>query len=196
LGLVFLILLILHVLVTKIKSKNWRIPLDLILVHIIGVRKSFPGIFLLLVLTALISKPSAWNVIGIIALLGWADFARLARAETLNVKSENYITNVQMIGLEPWRILWRHILPNIWPTLMVALCFSVGAAILLEATISFLGVGLPVEQVTWGKMLADGRDMRAWWLVVFPGLCLFAIIWSLHDIAAVLQDKQTRIFRT
>lgn len=195
-GLVLLILITMQLLVSKIKCKPWRIPLDLLVVHIIGVRKSFPGIFLLLVLTALISKPSAWNVIGIIALLGWADFARLARAETLRVKSENYIANVQMIGLGSWRILWVHILPNIWPTLIVAFCFSVGGAILLEATISFLGVGLPVEQVTWGKMLADGRDMRAWWLVVFPGFCIFAIIWSLHGIASVLQDKQTRIFRT
>jgi peptide/nickel transport system permease protein len=192
-GLVILILIVVHLLVSKINSKKWDIPIDLLLVHMIGVRKSFPGIFLLLVLTALISKPSVWNVIGIITLLGWADFARLARAETMAVKEENYIANVKMMGLESWQILWRHIFPNIWSTLLVALCFSVGGAILLEATLSFLGVGLPVEQVTWGKMLADGRDMRAWWLVVFPGFCVFAIIWSLHGIADALQTKQRRI---
>jgi peptide/nickel transport system permease protein len=195
-GLVMLLLVVLNLMASKIRSHKWHIPLDMLLIHIIAVRKSFPGIFLLLVLSALISKPSVWSVIGIIAILGWADFARLARAETLAVKEENYIANVTMIGLGAWRILWRHIFPNIWSTLMVATCFSIGGAILLEATLSFLGVGLPVEQVTWGKMLADGRDMRAWWLVVFPGFCIFAIIWSLHGIADVLQDKQKGIFRT
>ena len=195
-GLIILLLVSLNVMASKIKSKKWRIPLDMLLIHIIAVRKSFPGIFLLLVLASLISKPSVWSVIGIIAVLGWVDFARLARAETLAIKEENYIANVTMIGLGAWRILWRHIFPNIWSTLLVATCFSIGGAILLEATLSFLGVGLPVEQVTWGKMLADGRDMRAWWLVVFPGLCIFAIIWSLHGIADTLQDKQNGVFRT
>jgi peptide/nickel transport system permease protein len=195
-GLIMLMLVGLNVMASKIRSKKWHIPLDMLLIHIIALRKSFPGIFLLLVLASLILKPSVWNVIGIIAVLGWADFARLARAETLAVKEENYIANVTMIGLGAWRIGWRHIFPNIWSTLLVATCFSIGGAILLEATLSFLGVGLPVEQVTWGKMLADGRDMKAWWLVVSPGLCIFAIIWSLHGIADVLQDKQKGIFRT
>lgn len=195
-GLVILMLFALNLMASRISSKKWHVPLDMLLIHIIAVRKSFPGIFLLLVLASLISKPSVWNVIGIIAVLGWADFARMARAETLAVKEENYIANVKMIGLGAWRIVWRHIFPNIWSTLLVATCFSIGGAILLEATLSFLGVGLPVEQVTWGKMLADGRDMRSWWLVVFPGFCIFAIIWSLHGIADVLQDKQKGIFKT
>ncbi|MFZ1525119.1 MAG: hypothetical protein WAT22_09910, partial [Saprospiraceae bacterium] len=69
------------------------------------------------------------------------------------------------------------------PTLIVAVCFSIGSAVILESTLSFLGVGLPVEEVSWGKMMAEGRNMRYWWLVVFPGLAIFLMVLSLNNIS-------------
>lgn len=165
--------------------KNYFIDIDMILIKVIEIRKSFPGIFILLALTTLFVAPSVWNIIMIITLLSWTEFARFARAETLVVKNENYIVSAHLLGFDHLRILYRHILPNIMSSLIVIACFSVGSAIILEATLSYLGIGLPVEQVTWGKMMAEGRDMQLWWLVFFPGLALFIIILCLNTIADV-----------
>ncbi len=165
------------------KTPKYRINPDQLLMKIITWRKSFPGIFLLLALTGVFVIPSVWNIIFMITILGWTEFARHARAETLAIMEENYITAARILGFSDLRILIRHILPNIMPTMIVLICFSVSGAILAESTISFLGIGLPVETVTWGKMMASGRDMQQWWLVVFPGLAIMVIILSLNIIA-------------
>jgi peptide/nickel transport system permease protein len=169
--------------------KKYNVPIDLLLLKVIEIRKSFPGIFILLALVSLFAIPSIWNIVFIIALLGWTEFARFARAETLAVKEENYILSVKVLGFSDIKIIFRHILPNILPTLMVMVCFSIGSAVLLESTLSFLGIGLPVEEVTWGKMMAEGRNMNAWWLVVFPGLAIFILILSLNTLATGYQKS-------
>lgn len=174
------------------KAPKYRINPDQILMKIITWRKSFPGIFLLLALTGVFVIPSVWNIIFIITVLGWTEFARHARAETLAIMEENYITTARILGFSDVRILISHVLPNIMPTLVVLICFSVSGAILAESTISFLGIGLPVETVTWGKMMASGRDMQQWWLVVFPGIAIMLIIMSLNTIANhFLQKNRT-----
>jgi len=175
--------------------KKYDVPFDMLLLKVIEVRKSFPGIFILLALVSLFAVPSIWNIVFIIALLGWTEFARFARAETLAIKEENYILSVKVLGFSDVRILFRHILPNILPTLIVIACFSIGSAVLLESTLSFLGIGLPVEEVTWGKMMAEGRNMNAWWLVVFPGLAIFILILSLNSLASGYQKSNfSRLF--
>ena len=175
--------------------KKHNVPIDMLLLKVIEIRKSFPGIFILLALVSLFAVPSIWNIVFIIALLGWTEFARFARAETLSVKEENYILSVKVLGFSDVRILVGHILPNILPTLIVMVCFSIGSAVLLESTLSFLGIGLPVEEVTWGKMMAEGRNMNAWWLVVFPGLAIFILILSLNRLATGYQKSNfTRLF--
>jgi peptide/nickel transport system permease protein len=168
---------------TFTKLYKYRINPDQILMKFITWRKSFPGIFLLLALTGIFVIPSVWNIVFIITLLGWSEFARHARAETLAIMEENYIISARILGIPDLNILINHILPNIIPTMMVLVCFSVSGAILAESTISFLGIGLPVETVTWGKMMASGRDMQQWWLVVFPGIAVMLIIMSLNTIA-------------
>lgn len=170
--------------------QNVNFPIDTLLVKAIEVRKSFPGLFILLALTSLVTSPSVWSIIVIISLLIWPDFARYARAETLAVAEENYVVSAKVLGLGHWKILYRHILPNILPTLTVVACFSISGALILESSLSFLGLGLPVEQVTWGKMMAEGRNMYAWWLVVFPGIALFLIVLGLNTIAEEINDHQ------
>jgi peptide/nickel transport system permease protein len=165
------------------KPLNIGISPDILIVKLIEIRKSFPGIFLLLALTGIFTVPSVWNIILIITLLGWTDFARYARAETLALKEENFIITARVQGLTNQRIIFYHILPNIMPTLIVVACFSFSSAVILESTLSFLGIGLPTEEVTWGKMMAEGRNMRHWWLVVFPGMALFILILCLNIVA-------------
>jgi peptide/nickel transport system permease protein len=190
LSMLFLIVVSIHHIMKRFQfAQKINIPADMILIKMIEVRKSFPGIFLLLVLINVFSTPSVWNIVVVITLLSWADFARLARAETLSIKHENFIINAGILGFSDAVIIFRHILPNIMPTLIVTTCFSIGSAVLLESTLSFLGIGLPVEEVTWGNLMAEGRSMKYWWLVVFPGLAIFILILALNTIASKWQKS-------
>jgi peptide/nickel transport system permease protein len=171
------------------KSVQRAIPLDTIIVKLIEIRKSFPGVFLLLALVSLFAIPSVWNIVIIITILGWADFARLARGETIAIKNENYIKSARILGFGSIKIIFYHILPNIMPTLIVAICFSISSAVLLESTLSFLGIGLPIEEVSWGKLMAEGRNIRHWWLVVFPGLAIFLLVLALNTVASRWQKS-------
>jgi peptide/nickel transport system permease protein len=189
-GLMCVIISLVYLLGNRMKSfDRYVVSLDLILMKVIEARKSFPGMFLFLALTGIFTLPSVWNVIFVISLLGWTEFARHTRAETMSVLETDYITSAKILGLSDIRILFRHVLPNILPTLWVLTCFSVASSILIESTLSFIGIGLPAQTVTWGKMMAEGRNMQSWWMVVFPGLAIFSIVYSLNIIADHLQRK-------
>lgn len=173
------------------RGRRIHIPVDDLLVKAIEIRKSLPGLLIILSLSMILQSPGIWHIAFLVAMLSFLEFARFARAETLSVMQENYIKSLQLAGIPYATILWKHILPNILPTLAGVTSFSTAGAVLLESSLSFLGVGLPVEQVSWGQMLADGRDMRHWWLVVWPGISLFLLVLSLNKSAERLLAKST-----
>jgi len=185
---VFCIVAVNRYILHHVKSKKIAIPLDTLVMKLIEIRKSIPGLFLLLSLIVLFPKPSLWNIVIVISLLMWSEFARFARAETLAVKEETYIQSARVFGFYSMRIIFIHILPNILPTLLVVICFNTSSAIILESSLSFLGIGLPVEEVSWGKLLAEGRNMKLWWLVVFPGFAIFMLVLCLNVIATHFQN--------
>jgi len=166
----------------KISRRKYTFPLDLLLYRVIEIRKSIPGLFLLLAALTIFSTPSVWNLVIIISLLAFTDFARFVRGETLAIKQEAYITTAYTMGIGDFRIIWKYIFPNLLNTLIVVSCFSIAGAILLESTLSFLGLGLPLEEASWGKMLAESRNLKAWWMVMFPGLAIFLLLISLHKL--------------
>ncbi len=172
----------------RTNAKRFAIPLDTLVMKLIEIRKSIPGLFLILSLIVLFPKPSIWNIVIVISLMMWTDFARFARAETLAVKGETYIQSARVLGYDSLRILFIHILPNILPTLLVVICFNISSAIILESSLSFLGIGLPVEEISWGKLLAEGRNMKLWWLVVFPGFAIFVVVLCLNILATNFQN--------
>jgi peptide/nickel transport system permease protein len=170
---------------------HWKttFPIDTIVLKAIEIRKSIPPLFLILALLPIFASPSVWNVVVVLSILIWSDFARYSRAETMNIANTNYIERVLHSGFSGWYILTRHILPNILPTLMVLFCFSVGACILAESSISFLGIGVAATDITWGTILAEGRKTLMWWMIVFPGIAIFLVIWSLNMIVNYLQNE-------
>lgn len=180
----------------KLTVKKFFLPLDFLLFRIIEVRKSIPGLLLLLAGLSLFSKPSAWNVIVIIGLLSWTEMARFIRAETLAVKSELYIISARSMGITDFRIIVKYILPAILPSITILGCFSVAGAVLMESTLSFLGIGLPVEAASWGKMLAEARDMRAWWLAFLPGMLIFLLMMALHYLSQKISKEKNNIWLT
>lgn len=150
---------------------------------------SLPAVLIALAVAATIG-PSLLNVIFIIGLLYWAPFARMVRAEALSIRELDYVQAAYAIGCNPFRVLFLHILPNIINTVIVLATLQIAAAILLESTLSFLGVGVPPPTPTWGIMVADGRQYveLGWWTVTFPGMAIMLTVLSINLLGDALRD--------
>lgn len=150
---------------------------------------TLPGILIALAVAATVG-PSLINVILIIGLLYWAQFARMVRGEALSIRERDYVQAAYSIGCSPARILFLHILPNLANTIIVLATLEVAAAILLESTLSFLGVGVPPPTPTWGSMISEGRPYveMGWWAVTFPGLALMLTVLAVNLLGDQLRD--------
>jgi len=169
---------------SKITIKSISIPIDSIVVRILEIFKSIPNLFLILALLAIIKQAQIIDIIWIIALVTWPISARYTRAEVMAVQEENFIKSAESLGVSKVNILFKHLLPNIIGPALITFAFTVSSAIVVEAVLSFLGLGLSVEQVTWGSMLAEVRQYyKAWWLVLFPGLQLFLIMITFNKLS-------------
>ncbi len=158
-------------------AEKRAIPIDLLIMRIIEVLESLPGLLLLLAILAVIDNPGILEVMVIIGLLSWTGIARFVRAEMLRVRELEYIEAAQAMGFSEWRIIWRHALPNSLSPVLVVVAFGIAAAILLEAVLTFIGVGLSIDQVTWGSLLNEARkDFSAWWVALVPGFAIFITV--------------------
>lgn len=158
---------------------------------------TLPGVLIALAVAATVG-PSLTNVVIIIALLYWAQFARMIRGEALSIRELDYVQAARAIGCSPTRILLAHILPNVINTIIVLATLEVAAAILLESTLSFLGVGVPPPTPTWGMMIAEGRSYveLGWWTVTFPGLALMLTVLAANLLGDTLRDRLDPKFRS
>jgi len=161
---------------------------DLLLSRAIEVVLCFPLLFLLLALAAFL-PPSPWTIIAVIGLTTWPGDARYARAEILKIRELGYAHAARTMGATAPRILIRHLLPNALPPLIVSAAFGVGWAILAEASLSFLGVGLPGPATSWGGILsaAPSHIAEAWWIALFPGIALFLTVSAYNLLAEGLR---------
>jgi peptide/nickel transport system permease protein len=150
---------------------------DYFINRIIEIKRTIPSVFWVLVLSSFLNKCTILHIILIVGGLVWTDIALLTRATLLKVQTTDYITAAKTLGLSDWEIFFRHALPNSLTPIYVAAPHIVAGAILSESALSFLGIGLSVEEVTWGALLRQGQsDLNAWWLVFFPGLAIFIVI--------------------
>jgi peptide/nickel transport system permease protein len=170
---------------------------DLALSRVVDVMLCFPVLFLLLALAAVL-PPSPATVIAAIGLTTWAGDARYARSEILRMRELDYARAAKVMGASTPRILVRHLLPNALPPLIVSAAFGVGWAILAEAALSFLGVGLPAPAVSWGGILSAARNwiQEAWWIALFPGLALFLTVGAYNLLAEGLRAVSTEAGRS
>ena len=162
---------------------------DAIIMRIADGTMAFPLILAVLLLAAVIGPGVSTVVIGASVVL-WARFARLIRAEVLSVKERDFIKLARVAGVSNWRIMIVHILPNVLNSVVVLLTLQLGFVIILEATLSFLGAGVPPPTPTWGQMVAGGREYieTAWWLTVFPGLAIAVVVLSFNLTGDWLRD--------
>ena len=161
---------------------------DLILSRVVEVVLCFPVLFLLMALAAFL-PPSPAAIILAIGLTAWPGDARYARAEILKAKNLDYARAAKVAGASTPRILLRHLLPNVLAPLVVSAAFGVAWAILAEAALSFLGVGLPAPATSWGGILsaAPAYIEEAWWMALFPGLALFLTVSAYNLLAEGLR---------
>jgi peptide/nickel transport system permease protein len=135
--------------------------------------------------------PGFTTVLIVITLVLWVNTARLVRGQTLSIKNRDFIARAKVAGASDFRIITRHIFPNVINTVLVLATLEVGQVILLEATLSFLGVGLSRPTPAWGLMVADGRDLvvAAWWVAFFPGLAILLTVLSVNLFGDWLRDR-------
>ena len=154
---------------------------DSFLMRFVDVALSIPGL-LVAILLAAVFTPSIYTVFAVIGLLLWPTYARLVRGEVLALRETDYVALARVSGCSTATIARRHILPNVVPSITVLATLHIGVAIIAEAAISFLGVGLPATQASWGGMVSEGRGVMttAWWLTVFPGVAIFLAVLSFN----------------
>ncbi len=162
----------------------------IVVMRIVDIVLSIPAI-LLAVLTVAVLGPSFANLILVLGLTRWPRYTRVAYAQTLQVATLPYIRAAEMAGAHAPRILLRHILPNIAGPLMVVATTEFGLMILFEAGLSFLGLGIQPPYPSWGSIMSEGQNYvaSAWWMTVFPGICLFGVVLCVNLLGDWLRDR-------
>jgi peptide/nickel transport system permease protein len=163
--------------------------LDALIMRIADVQLAFPFILLAIAIVAVLGG-GLLNVIIVLGIGSWVPYARIVRGQVLSAKNQEYVIAARAVGARDHAVLFRHILPNVIAPAIIIATFGVAAAIIGEATLSFLGVGIRAPTPTWGNMLADGRAYvaSAWWLATFPGLAIVLTVLSINVIGDWLRD--------
>lgn len=163
--------------------------IDDLLMRITDMFMAFPSLILALAIAAML-KPGMFNVITAISLSSWPQYARMARAITIQVKNEPYIEAAVSIGASNTRILLGHIIPMVIPQVMIQGMINLGGAILTAAGLGFLGFGVPPPTPEWGLMVSEGRDLiqSHWWISTFPGLMIFLSVVGFNLLGDQLRD--------
>ena len=163
--------------------------IDNLIMRVVDVMLCFPAFFLILAIIA-VTKPSIWNIMIVIGITSWMGVARLVRAEVLSLKEREFVLSAKAVGCSNIRIMFRHILPNALSPVWVAGILGVAGAILLESSLSFLGLGVQPPTPSWGAIITEGKDNLeiAWWLTLFPGLAILFSVLVFNLLGEGLQD--------
>jgi peptide/nickel transport system permease protein len=163
--------------------------LDSMIMRFVDIMLCFPTFFLILAVIALL-EPSIWNIMVVIGLTSWMGVARLVRAEFLSLKERDFVLAARAQGAGDLRLIFRHILPNAMAPVFVAAILGIGAAILTESALSFLGIGVQPPTPSWGNILTAGKDNIeiAYWLSLYPGLAILITVLGYNLLGEGLRD--------
>jgi len=170
---------------------------DQVIMRVTDAWLALPALVFAIFLATVVG-PSMWNIIIILGLVYWTRYTRVIRGEVLSLREREFVKLAEIAGGSRTRIILRHILPNVMNSAMVLASLTIGVVIIAEASLSFLGIGVPAPQPAWGSMLSDGRSMLMvgdWWLTVFPGVCILLVVLAtqlLGDWLRIRLDPQLR----
>lgn len=163
----------------------WGGVLDMLVTALVQVFLCFPPVFFVLAVMAFVGQ-SLWGVVLVLGALYWVSFARIVRGEILSLREREYVKRARGLGVGPLRVLWSHVLPQVRGPILVNAAFVAAGAIVVEATLSFLGLGSGLSTVSWGGLLMEGKDsahLGAWHLWLFPSIVLVAVVYCCHTLA-------------
>jgi len=161
---------------------------DIVISRLFEIMISIPTFFLLITVAALF-RPSIFMTMVIIGLTSWVGIARFTRSEFLRIRNLDYVTAAISIGVSNRKVMFQHILPNALAPVIVSVVLGIAGAILVESSLSFLGIGVPAELVTWGSILNEASGATfAWWLAVFPGFAIFITVLSYYLVGEGLRE--------
>jgi peptide/nickel transport system permease protein len=164
--------------------------LDSLIMRTCDAILSFPSIILAMAITAARGKPDLNNALFAVGFVLWPEYARLMRGQVLSIRNNDYVTAAEAVGASRKRVLFRHILPSTDAPIVVKATLDVGAAIVLTAGLSFLGLGAQVPKAEWGAMIKQGADkgIEYWWYAAAPGISIMSVVMALNFIGDGLRD--------
>lgn len=164
---------------------------DSVIMRIVDMMLSFPFIFMALCFMAVLGS-SLFNVILVLGITGWVPYTRQIRASVLALRKREFVVAAGTLGGSSAWILAKHIVPNVIDTAIVLGSMELGSSIISEASLTFLGMGIPVSIPTWGQMIATGREyiFTSWWLTLFPGLAVFVVVLAVNFVGDYLRDMR------
>lgn len=163
---------------------------DDLIMRLADAQLAIPFILLAIAVVGILG-PSTVNLVAVLGLTGWVIYARIGRSQVLALRAGEFVEAAKALGAHNSRILLKHILPNVLPTMAVVSSSELGTMVFGEAALSFLGLGVPPPTPTWGTMLGDGRSylLVAWWLSTFPGIALFLTVLSVNIVGDWIRDR-------
>lgn len=163
---------------------------DAVIMRLVDLQLAIPILVLALAIVAVLG-PSLRNIILVLGITGWVTYARVARGQVLVARNREFVEAARALGAPTLRILWKHVLPELWAPLIVVSSLQIGSMILSEASLSFFGLGVPAAVPTWGRIAADGRDYltTAWWVSTMPGLAIFMAVLGINLLGDWLRDR-------
>lgn len=178
-------------------SGYWGGGFDSFIMRVADIQMAFPGILLAIMIAAVLG-PSIPNVIITLAITRWVVFARVVRGKVLEIKQAEFVDASKVVGASSARIMIQDLLPSALPSLMVIATVELGYVIIAEASLSFLGLGTPAADTSWGYIIANGRDYlgSAWWIAIMPGLVLGVVMVSVGRFGDAVRDYLDPTLRT
>jgi peptide/nickel transport system permease protein len=163
---------------------------DAIMMRLLDAMLSVPRVLMLIAVLALWSPVPVKALVLLIGLTGWFDVARIVRGQALALRDREFIVAARALGVRPARIVWRHVLPNVLSPVVVAAALAIGNVIILEAGLSYLGIGVHEPLASWGTMFQDASEQFAvtWWAVIFPGFAIVATVLAFNTLGDALRD--------
>ncbi len=170
--------------------------IDDVLMRIAEIQLAFPTIILYVAVMAVLG-PGLEKIIAVIGVVSWVQYARVERGMALSIKQLEYVEAARALGARDWSIMLRHVLPNTFGPLIVVASFGLASTIVTEASLSFLGLGVPPSVPSWGSMLSDGRDYlrSGWWVATFPGIALTLTVLAVNLLGDWLRDELDPLLR-
>lgn len=169
--------------------------LDSILMRLTEVFLSIPNLLLVILLQAVLGKPNVLSISFVIGVTGWTGVAKVVRTEVRQLRNSDYVIAARCMGAGFWRILRKHLTPNFVSSILFMVVMNIRGAIVAESTLSFMGIGLPLEIISWGSILSlSERSLQSgcWWTVLIPGLFLVATLLSITEIGNFLRKSANR----